>query len=146
MIIYQFNYIWPTSFTEYVIVEVTWRVMPSRLRLKISRSNTQGMTPSPPTLKSLVFFSIKFISSLTEIIHAILISGSLQSFFYSKLFICPPDEKNTKMFQGFYPKAPPGLCHRPIAELTAPQDAHLHFITFQNSIFVQKGTLVKLLE
>ena len=28
---------------------------------------------------------------------------SLQSFFYFKLFICPPDEKNTKMFQEFTP-------------------------------------------
>ena len=28
---------------------------------------------------------------------------SLQSFFYFKLFICLPDEKNTKIFQKFYP-------------------------------------------
>ena len=26
---------------------------------------------------------------------------NLQSFFYFKIFICPPDEKNTEMFQGF---------------------------------------------
>ena len=46
MMIYQFIYIWPTSFTEYATVEVTWRVMPSGLRLKISGSNTLGMAPS----------------------------------------------------------------------------------------------------
>ena len=34
---------------------------------------------------------------------------------------------------------------KPVAELTALQDTHLHFTTFKNSIFVQKGTLVKLL-
>ena len=28
---------------------------------------------------------------------------SLQSFIHFKLFICPTDEKNTKMFQGFTP-------------------------------------------
>ena len=54
-------------------------------------------------------------------------------------------KKNTKMFQGFCPQLPLGLCHRPVVELTAPQDTHLHFIVFKNSIFVQKGTLVKLL-
>ena len=47
MIIYQFIYIWPTSFTEYATVQVTWRVTPSGLKLKISDSNTQGMTPPP---------------------------------------------------------------------------------------------------
>ena len=52
---------------------------------------------------------------------------SLQSFFYFKLFICLPDEKNTKIFQRFYPQPPPGLCHGPFAKLTAHQDAHLHF-------------------
>ena len=54
MIIYQFIYIWPTSFTEYATVQVTWRVTPSGLKLKISDSNTQGMTPPPlppPPLK-----------------------------------------------------------------------------------------------
>ena len=59
MIIYQFIYIWPTSLTEYVTEEVTWRVMPRGLRLKFSGLNTPGMTPlpspTPPTLKTLVF-------------------------------------------------------------------------------------------
>ena len=45
MIIYQLIYIWPTYFTEYATVEVTWRVTPSGLKLKISGSNNQGMTP-----------------------------------------------------------------------------------------------------
>ena len=54
-------------------------------------------------------------------------------------------EKIQKGFRGFSPQFLPGLCHRPVVELSAPQDAHLHFITFKNSIFVQKGTLVKLL-
>ena len=40
---------------------------------------------------------------------------------------------------------PTRLCHEPVAELTAPQDTHLHFTTFKNSIFAQKGILVKLL-
>ena len=45
MIIYQFIYIWPTSFTEYATVEVTWKVGPSGFRLEISGSNIQGMNP-----------------------------------------------------------------------------------------------------
>ena len=48
MIIHQFIYIWPTSFTGYATVEVTWRVMPSGIRLITSGSNNQGMTPLPP--------------------------------------------------------------------------------------------------
>ena len=68
----------------------------------------------------------------------------MQSFFYFKLFICPPDEKRPKFFKGFTPESPSRLCHEPVAELTAPQDTHLHFTTFKNSIFFQKGTLVKL--
>ena len=70
---------------------------------------------------------------------------SLQIFFYFKLFFCPPDEKNAKIVQGFYPQPPPGLCHQTIAEFTSPQDAHVHFTKFKNSVFVQKETLEKLL-
>ena len=70
---------------------------------------------------------------------------SLQSFFYFKLFICPPDEKRPTFFRGFTPETPTRLYHEPVAEITAPQDTHLHFTTFKNPIFVQKGTLVKLL-
>ena len=44
------------------------------------------------------------------------------------------------------PKPPPELSHKPVAKLAAPQDSHLHFTTFENSIFVQKQALVKLLE
>ena len=61
MKIYQFIYIWPTSFTEYATVEITRRIMPIGLRLKISALNTQGITAPPPndththTLKSLGF-------------------------------------------------------------------------------------------
>ena len=43
------------------------------------------------------------------------------------------------------PELPPGLCHELVAELTAPQEVHLHFIPFENPIFVEKWTLVKLL-
>ena len=54
--------------------------------------------------------------------------------------------KKTKMFQGFYPPEPrPRLQHEPAEELTALHDPHLHFTTFENSIFVKKWTLVKLL-
>ena len=54
-------------------------------------------------------------------------------------------KKRLKFLGGFRPEPLPRLCHEPGAELTAPQDTHLHFTTFKNSIFVQKGTLVKLL-
>ena len=54
--------------------------------------------------------------------------------------------KKDQNFSGVLPpNPPPRLCHEPVAELTAPQDTHLHFTTFKNSIFVQKGILVKLL-
>ena len=50
------------------------------------------------------------------------------------------------MFQGFYPSEhSPGRRHELVEELTAPQDPHVHFTTFERSIFVQKRTLVKLL-
>ena len=50
------------------------------------------------------------------------------------------------MFQGFYSSEPsPRQCHELVAELKAPQDPHIHFTTFKNSIFVQKGTLVNCL-
>ena len=38
----------------------------------------------------------------------------------------------------------PRLFHERIAEITAPQNPHLHFATFKNSVFVQKWKLVKL--
>ena len=85
MIIYQFIYIWPISFTEYATLEVTWRVMP---RLKISGSNTQGMNPPPRPplhthththiLKSLIFVFNKvhlIIDRDQGFIQTILISG-----------------------------------------------------------------------
>ena len=51
-----------------------------------------------------------------------------------------------KQDQNFLGVLPPNLHHHePIAELTASQDTHLHFTTLKNSIFAQKGTLVKLL-
>ena len=40
---------------------------------------------------------------------------------------------------------PLGLRHEPVPEFTASQDPHLHFTSFENSITVQKPTLVKLL-
>ena len=54
-------------------------------------------------------------------------------------------KKDQNFLRGFTPEPPPRLCHGPYAELTAPQDTHLHFTTCKNSVFVQKGTLVKLL-
>ena len=55
-------------------------------------------------------------------------------------------KKKSKFFRGFTPESPPRFCHEPFAELAAPQDTHPHFTPFKNSIFVQKGTLLKLLE
>ena len=49
-------------------------------------------------------------------------------------------------FSGLLPHKPsPGLLHEPVVELTATQDPHLHFATFENLIFAEKQTLVKLL-
>ena len=51
------------------------------------------------------------------------------------------------MFQGFYPSEPsPGRRHESVAELSAPQDHYVYFTIFENSIFIQKRTLVKLSE
>ena len=61
MIIYQFIYIWPTSFTEYATAQITWRVTPSGLRLKISGSNTQGMTPPLKLGEAGEFKSVNFL-------------------------------------------------------------------------------------
>ena len=50
------------------------------------------------------------------------------------------------MIPGFYPSEPStGRRRKLVAELTAPHEFHVHFATFENSIFVQKRTLVKLL-
>ena len=50
------------------------------------------------------------------------------------------------MYQEFYPSEPsPRRRHELVAELTAPRDPQVHYITFKNLIFVQKRTLVKLL-
>ena len=52
--------------------------------------------------------------------------------------------KKTQIFQGFYLSRPSPGRHELVAELTVPRDLHVHFTTFENSIFVQKRTLVKL--
>ena len=50
------------------------------------------------------------------------------------------------MIPGFYPSEPStGRRRELVAELTAPREFHVHFATFENSIFVQKRTLLKLL-
>ena len=49
------------------------------------------------------------------------------------------------MCQEFYPSEPLGLCYEPFAVLTVPRDSHPNLKTFENSIFIQKQTLVKLL-
>ena len=54
-------------------------------------------------------------------------------------------KKDQKFLGVLPPNHHQGSAMNPVAELTAPQDTHLHFTTFKNSIFVQKGTLVKLL-
>ena len=67
-----------------------------------------------------------------------------QSFFYFKLFICPPDTKRPKNFSGtLLPEPPAGLHHELVMELTPPQDPNLHFTSFENSIFVQKMDISK---
>ena len=66
------------------------------------------------------------------------------SFFYFKLFICPSDAKKNNFFSGDHPPEPPsGLCHESVLKLRAFWDPHVHFATFEKSIFVQKRTLVK---
>ena len=49
------------------------------------------------------------------------------------------------MFQGVYPSEPNQDSAMKLAVLAAPADLHRHFTTFENSKFVQKLTLVKLL-
>ena len=50
--------------------------------------------------------------------------------------------KKGQIFSGaLLPQPPPGFSHEPASELAVPQD--LHFATFENSISVQKRTLVK---
>ena len=67
-----------------------------------------------------------------------------QSFFYFKLFICPPDTKRPKNFSGtLLPEPLAGLHHELVMELTPPQDPNLHFTSFENSIFVQKMDISK---
>ena len=45
-----------------------------------------------------------------------------------------------QMFQGFYSsKLSPGRSHELAVDLTAPRDPHVHFRTFENSIFIQNG-------
>ena len=49
------------------------------------------------------------------------------------------------MFQGIYPSEPsPRRRYVLVAELAVPRDPHLHFTTFENSVFVQKRTFEKL--
>ena len=45
--------------------------------------------------------------------------------------------KKVKIFHELYP-APSRLCYESVAELTTPWDPHPHFITFRNSILIQK--------
>ena len=68
------------------------------------------------------------------------------NFLYFKQFIDLPDLKISIYFRGFtaLEHLLTRLRHEPaiiITELATPQDSHLHFTTFKNSIFVQKWTL-----
>ena len=66
------------------------------------------------------------------------------SSFLSYLFILKMWK--TKISKRFYPaELLPVFRHEPVVELIAPRDLHLHFITFKNSVFVQKQTFVRLL-
>ena len=54
--------------------------------------------------------------------------------------------KKIKIFQELYlPEPTPELRQDPVEEFTALWDPHMHFTTFENSIFFKKQTLVKLL-
>ena len=51
------------------------------------------------------------------------------------------------MFQGIYPSEPsPRRRYVLVAELAVPRDPHLHFTTFENSVFVQKRTFENYLD
>ena len=60
--------------------------------------------------------------------------------------MCHIDVKKTQVFQGVCPYEPsPGRRHELVAELTASCDPHVHYFrTFENSIFIQKRALKKL--
>ena len=70
------------------------------------------------------------------------------AYYVSSILSCLfPDVKRPTFFSGpLPPEPPPMILHEPVVELSAPRAPHLHFTTFENSIFVQKRTLVKLLE
>ena len=64
--------------------------------------------------------------------------NSLIVFFYFKLFIFPQYIKRPKCFRDFNPlESPPRVCQELAVKIKAPWDLHLHFITFENSIYVQ---------
>ena len=111
------------------------------------------------------FHSINIIGLLylimTHLLILIKFSSSificyLQGFLYFKLFVCPPDVKKPKIFQGFYPlNHHQGSTKTQLLNLKQPQ-IHTCILqwfkeclswnkTFENSIFVQEWTLVKLL-
>ena len=57
--------------------------------------------------------------------------------------LCCHMQQSCAMLHSTDPEPPPGLRYEPVAELTAPRDPTLNFTTFENSIFIQKRTLVK---
>ena len=70
---------------------------------------------------------------------------TLQSFFYFKLFICPPDVKRSKYFRSFYPENPQqGSTIYLLQTLQHLENPTYILQHLKNSIFVQKRTLVKL--
>ena len=103
--------------------------------------------------------SIKFYSKtcykdrLTSNLHLHSKYISLLGFFF-KLSICPPNVKRSTFFRGFTiwpppPSSPPGLRHEPAHHdhtciLQKSRDRFTRNRTFENPIFIQKQTLIKL--
>ena len=53
-------------------------------------------------------------------------------------------KKYPNFFRGFTPKPPPRLCHKPIAELAAPQDTPPAFYNIQKLNLCSKRDISKI--
>ena len=119
-------FIYPQGFIEAILISGRRKKTTQKLNLLIEFLNS-------------VFIKFPFKVTGVELAFRII---NLQIFFYFKLFMCSLDVKRSKYFKAFIPPNP----HRELAaELTAPQDPHVRFTTFESSIFVQKRTLERLL-
>ena len=102
---------------------------PDVKRLRFFRGFTPWTATSPHTAQKMKLSIKDFSSKCDQIrrklrIWSHLLEKSLKENF---IFLCTVSDE-------------------PIAELATPRDPHLHFTTFENSIVVQKRTLVNLLE